>query len=78
VREAFKTIARWLRDCGIKPKDVEVVLRFKNRRDRDKAAFSIGKDFEGIKRIPGIPDHIYAGAIHGITFKLKQTGVDND
>lgn len=78
MREAFRAIAKWLRDCGVKPKDVRIVLRFKDRRDRDRVAFSIGRDFEGIKRIPGIPDHIYAGNFYGIIFELKQTGVDND
>lgn len=70
VRGTFKAIAAMLRDSNIKPGDVELTIHLR-KRNRDKLAFTIGQEFENLKRIPGLPTPIDGGAFYGITFKLE-------
>jgi hypothetical protein len=72
MREAFKAVADMLRNNHVKPGEVELVIQFRNKSDRDKIAFAIGKEHEGFKRVPGVPGHVYAGDFYGIAFKLRE------
>jgi len=72
MREAFREIAKRLKEHGVNPADVDIAIRFHNERDRDRVAFALGKELEGFKRVPGIPGHVYGGGFYGISFELKE------